>query len=106
MRKGWNGDRDVAKWVEAHPAQAIKLATVSPGLRTQPSEKFPRKYQYSNPESNFGKGVHAERQSSVRKLPSQSIDRLLLEWMKMRGLWTAMLLYRSDEENNSTHYIL
>jgi len=99
MRKGWNGDRDVAKWVEAHPAQAINWLLFRAGLRTQPSEKFPEisNTQILNPIS--GKGVHAGKTElrSASSLPSQLIDSFS-EWMKMRGLWTAMLLYRSDED--------
>ena len=99
MRKGWNGDRDLALWVAAHPEQAANWALFRLGLAGQPPEKFPEvsNTQILNPIS--GKGVHAGKTEirSAGSLPSQLVDPFS-EWMKMRGLWTAMVLYRSDED--------
>jgi hypothetical protein len=99
MRKGWNGDRDLAKWVEAHPEQAANWVRFRLGLGGPPPEKFPdiSNTQILNPIS--GKGVHAGKTEirSAGSLPGQLVDSFS-EWMKMRGLWRAALLYRSDDD--------
>lgn len=99
MRKGWNGDRDIASWVAAQPEQAANWALFRLGLGAQPSERFPdvSNTQILNPIS--GKGVHAGKTEirSAGSLPSQLVDPFS-EWMKVRGLWAAMVLYRSDDD--------
>jgi hypothetical protein len=99
MRKGWNGDRDLALWIAAHPEQAANWALFRLGLAGQPLEKFAEvsNTQILNPIS--GKGVHAGRTEirSAGSLPGQLVDPFS-EWMKIRGLWSAMVLYRSDED--------
>ena len=76
MRKGWNGDRDIALWVKDHPEQAANWVVFRLGLGAQPSEKFPEvsNTQILNPIS--GKGVHAGKTElrSASSLPSQLID--------------------------------
>jgi hypothetical protein len=99
MRKGWNGDRDLAKWVEAHPADAVNWVMFRLGIGGSTPEDLPdiSNTQILNPIS--GKGVHAAK-TEIRS--AGSIPDLLLdpfsEWMKLRGLWSAMLLYRSDDD--------
>jgi hypothetical protein len=99
MRKGWNGDRDIALWVKDHPEQAANWVVFRLGLGAQPSEKFPEvsNTQILNPIS--GKGVHAGKTEirSSGSLPGQLVDSFS-EWMKMRGLWGSALLYRSDDD--------
>ncbi len=99
MRKGWNGDRDIAKWVEAHPELAKNWLLFRLGLGAQPPEEFPdvSNTQILNPIS--GKGVHSAKTEirSAGSLPGQLVDSFS-EWMKMRGLWRAALLYRSDDD--------
>lgn len=53
--------------------------------------------QMLNPIS--GKGVHAGKTKirSAASIPGQLIDPFS-EWMKLRGLWSAMLLYRNDDD--------
>jgi hypothetical protein len=99
MRKGWNGDRDLAKWIEANPEQALNWTLHRLGLNGRPVKEVPEfsNTQILNPIS--GKGVHAAKTEirSAGSIPGQLVD-AFSEWMKLRGLWTAMLLYRSDDD--------
>ena len=99
MRKGWNFDRDLAKWVEAHPREAVNWIRFRLGLGGDPPVEVPSvsNTQILNPIS--GKGVSAGKTEirSAGSIPAQLIDPFS-EWMKLRGLWNAMLLYRSDED--------
>ena len=99
MRKGWNGDRDIAKWVETCPEQAVNWALFRLGLGANPVGSTPEvsNTQILNPIS--GKGVHAGKTEirSAGSIPNQLVDSFS-EWMKLRGLWAAMLLYRSDDD--------
>lgn len=99
MRKGWNGDRDLAKWIGKHPEQALNWALFRLGLDDRPIKDIPTlsNTQILNPIS--GKGVHAPKTEirSAGSIPGQMVD-AFSEWMKLRGLWTAMLLYRSDDD--------
>jgi len=99
MRKGWNFDRDLAKWVEAHPREAVNWIRFGLGLSDAPPDEVPAvsNTQILNPIS--GKGVSAGKTEirSAGSIPAQLINPFS-EWMKLRGLWDAMLLYRSDED--------
>lgn len=99
MRKGWNGDRDLAKWVEAHPEQALNWVLYRLGFDVEAVKDPPdlSNTQILNPIS--GKGVHAAKTEirSAGSIPGHLVD-AFSEWMKLRGLWTAMLLYRSDDD--------
>ena len=99
MRKGWNGDRDLANWVQTHPEQAVNWVLFRLDLGGQLPENRPdvSNTQILNPIS--GKGVHAGKTEirSAGSISGQLLD-AFSEWMKMRGLWTAMLLYRSDDD--------
>lgn len=99
MRKGWNGDRDLANWIGSDPDQATNWVLFRLGLCEGPVESVPEvsNTQILNPIS--GKGIHAAKTEirSAGSIPSQLVD-AFSEWMKLRGLWTAMLLYRSDDD--------
>lgn len=99
MRKGWNGDRDLVKWIQAQPDLALSWTLDRLGLGGQPAKGTPEisNTQILNPIS--GKGVHAAKTEirSAGSIPVQLVD-TFSEWMKLRGLWTAMLLYRSDDD--------
>lgn len=98
MRKGWNSDRSLARWIEEHPAETA--AWVSSELTgTPPPAELPgvSNSQIFNPAG--GKGIHSAKAvlSSAGSLPDVLVDPFA-EWMKFRGLWEAMLLYRSGDD--------
>jgi hypothetical protein len=99
MRKGWNGDRDLAKWVAAHPGEALDWLLFRLGAGGKLPEELPdiSNTQILNPIS--GKGVHAGKTEirSAGSIPDQLLDPFS-EWMKLRGLWSAMLLYREGDD--------
>jgi hypothetical protein len=99
MRKGWESDRDLAKWVAANPREAADWIRFRIGSGGAPPAKPPlvSNTQILNPIS--GKGVSAAKTEirSAGSIPGQLIDPFS-EWMKLRGLWEGMLLYRSDED--------
>jgi hypothetical protein len=99
MRKGWNGDRDLAKWVRANPGEALDWVLFRLGAGGKVPEKLPdlSNTQILNPIS--GKGVHAGKTEirSAGSIPDQLVDPFS-EWMKLRGLWSAMLLYREGDD--------
>jgi len=99
MRKGWNGDRDLAIWVQAHPEVAANWVQFRLGVGALPADALLEisNTQILNPIS--GKGVHSGKTEirSAGSIPGQLVDSFS-EWMKMRGLWKAGLLYRSDDD--------
>jgi hypothetical protein len=99
MRKGWNWDRDLAKWVEAHQEDALKWVRFQLGLGGSRPDGVPpvSNSQVLNPIS--GKGIHAGKTEirSAGSIPAQLLDPFS-EWMKLRGLWNTMLLYRSGDD--------
>lgn len=98
MRKGWNGDRELALWLASDAARASSWVR---------SELTGHTHTFDAPEiSNSqifnpigGKGVHKPKtaHSAPNSLPDTLI-RPFAEWMKFRGLWQAMLLHRSGED--------
>ncbi len=99
MRKGWNADRDLAKWIAANPAATSLWIQSAFGLASEPPSDVPdiSNTQILNPIS--GKGVNASKTEarSAGSLPGHLVEPFS-EWMKMRGLWDAMLLYRSGDD--------
>lgn len=99
MRKGWNGDRDLAKWIQEHPVEARAWVRQCLGARNGPLAECPSitNSQVLNPIA--GKGVHAAKTElrSPGSVPGQLID-AFAEWMKLRGLWRGMLLYRVGDD--------
>ena len=97
MRKGWNGDRDLAHWVVRHPAETASWIRGTLLGGPTPAGPAITNTQILNPIS--GKGVHAGKTEmrSAGSIPDELVDPFS-EWMKLRGLWNAMLLYRDDED--------
>lgn len=99
MRQTWNGDRILAKWVEAQPQQALNWALFRLRLSAGPLGPTPEvsNTQILNPIS--GKGVHGGKTEirSAGSIPNRLVDSFS-EWMKLRGLWAAMLLYKSNDD--------
>ena len=99
MRKGWNADRDLAKWIAANPTVTSSWIQAALGIT---NVSFPHPPDISNTQilnPIAGNGVNAAKTEarSAGSLPDHLIDPFS-EWMKMRGLWEAMLLYRSGED--------
>ena len=99
MRKGWNGDRELAKWIVAHPQETSAWVRSNLQLGEGMNSEVPKlsNSQVLNPIS--GKGVHAGKTElrSSGSIPTHLISPFS-EWMKLRGLWRAMLLYRVDDD--------
>ena len=99
MRKGWDGDRELARQIHANPDQGLNWALGRLDLGGHPVEDAPKisNSQILNPIS--GKGVHAPKTEirSAGSIPGQLVDSFS-EWMKLRGLWRGMLLYRSEDD--------
>lgn len=99
MRKGWDSDRDLAKWVAEHRQDAASWVRFRVGLGGALPAELPEvsNTQILNPIS--GKGVSAGKTEirSAGSISGSLIDPFS-EWMKMRGLWDAMLLCRSEED--------
>jgi hypothetical protein len=97
MRKGWNSDRDLAVWIDSHPNETTQwVEAAMAGSAFAPCPSFSNT-QLLNPAT--GKGVSAAKSQarSPNSLPDVFIDPFA-EWMKLRGLWRAMLAYRSGED--------
>lgn len=98
MRKGWDGDRALAKWLHDNPNETLLWIRGRLGLTKGPSgEPAMSNTQVLNPIS--GKGVSASKTEwrSPSSIPSSLIDPFA-EWMKLRGLWAGMLLFRTDDD--------
>ncbi len=98
MRKGWNGDRELAAWIRERPAETlqwVQAQLISNNSGTKGTDIS--NTQILNPIS--GKGVNASKTEwrSPGSLPTTLID-CFAEWMKLRGVWTGMLLFRSDDD--------
>jgi len=98
MRKGWDGDRELAKWLNDDPGRAIDWVraqlTGAPAPSVTPEIS---NSQIFNPIG--GKGLHKPKSaiSTPNSLPDMLI-RPFAEWMKFRGLWAGMLLHRSGDD--------
>jgi hypothetical protein len=99
MRKGWNADRDLAKWIVANPTSTAEWIRFMLGVADKKPGDLPAisNTQILNPIS--GKGVNSSKTEvrSAGSIPAHLVDPFA-EWMKLRGSWDAMLLYRSGED--------
>ena len=99
MRKGWNGDRELATWIVRNPESLMQWVAWGLGISPRPPRGIPKvtNSQLLNPIA--GKGVHAPKTElrSAGSIPPQLVDPFA-EWMKIRGLWNGMLLYRHGND--------
>ena len=97
MRKGWRADLDLAKWLTEDRDRAHAWARER--LSGSSFADAPRvtNSQILNPIG--GKGVSAPKTQarSAGSVPKELVDPFS-EWMKMRGMWTAMLAYRNGDD--------
>ena len=104
MRKGWNSDRDLAKWIDSEPAGLMPWIRRSLGVVDEvvsaagsPPRPDISSTQIMNPIA--GKGINAPKTNwRAPNSPPDALINPFAEWMKMRGLWIAMLPYRSDDD--------
>jgi hypothetical protein len=97
MRKGWNADRDLAAWIGGNPEPTRRwLAAAVAGEEFSEAPELSNT-QFLNP--GTGKGVTAAKTQakSAGAIPAQLVDSFA-EWMKLRGMWEAMLAYRSGDD--------
>lgn len=96
MRSGWNADRHLARWIEENPGRALNWVKYRvSGTGPAVEEPTISNSQVFNPIG--GKGIHGSKTllGSAGSLPNALIDPFA-EWMKFRGLWASMILYRGD----------
>lgn len=98
MRSGWNADRQLARWIEEDPARTLNWVKKRvAGVGSAFEEPEVSNSQIFNPIG--GKGIHGSKTvlGSAGSLPGALIDPFA-EWMKFRGLWASMILYRGDSD--------
>ncbi len=97
MRKGWWADLHLAKWIAEDPDRALAWAIARLSGENFDDEPTVSNSQILNPIG--GKGVSAPKTESRSpgSVPNQLLDPFA-EWMKIRGMWTAMLAYRSGDD--------
>ena len=98
MRKGWDGDRQVYRWLTEDPSRALAWTKYRLNVTSQPV-KGPElsNTQFLNPIT--GKGIHAAK--TVAKSPN-AINSFLSDsfedWLKLRACFRAMLPYRDGDD--------
>ena len=98
MRKGWDGDRQLYRWLTEDTGRA--LAWVKFRLNVASENVTDPKWsntQFLNPIT--GKGVHASKTTakSAGTINSEMIDPFE-DWLKLRACFKAMLAYRDDDD--------
>jgi hypothetical protein len=97
MRKGWNADRELAHWIGEHSEETRDWILAAADGKAYTKAPDLSNTQLLNPAT--GKGVSGAK--TLAKSPG-SIPNILVdpfsEWMKLRGMWRAMLAYRSDDD--------
>lgn len=98
MRSGWSGDRQLARWIEINPESALAWVRAELNGTPRPAD-IPdiSNSQIFNPVSGKGRSAAKSVLGSPGSLPGVLIDPFA-EWMKFRGLWESMLLYRSGDD--------
>lgn len=95
MRKGWTSDKELYRWVRAHPNEALKaVCDAFQGLGAGLDLKWSNS-QILNPST--GKGIHASK-TIAKSASGFKLVEPFDEWMKLRALWTAMVTYPADED--------
>lgn len=95
MRKGWMSDKALFSWIADHPDECLQI--VKERVQGRPAEL---KTEWSNSQilnPSTGKGVHASKTIAKSAGGFNLVD-TFDEWMKLRGLWAAMLGFRSGED--------
>lgn len=101
MRKGWSSDSDLAKWIDAGPDGIIEWIQHSLGFLPDAPNNITvpdvSSTQVLNPIA--GKGISAPKTSwRAPNSPPDALIDTFAEWMKLRGMWCAMIACRSDQD--------
>jgi hypothetical protein len=98
MRKGWDGDRQIYRWLTEDPSRA--LAWIKFKLNVASEAVADPKWsntQFLNPIT--GKGIHSAK--TVAK-SANAINTILInpfeDWLKLRACFKAMLAYRDGDD--------
>ncbi|HLI47383.1 MAG TPA: hypothetical protein VKV18_01660 [Chthonomonas sp.] len=100
MRKGWKSDKELAKWISQDRQRALEWVKVNlkiPGASVPNELPKITNSQMLNPIS--GKGIHVAK--TQWKAPAAINETLIdgfAEWMKLRGLFRAMLPFRNRND--------
>lgn len=97
MRKGWQSDKHLYRWLKADPARTRRWVAHHLALddNTDVEEPAVSNSQVFNPIS--GKGVHRPKPDSTApgSIAGQLVDPFA-EWLRFRGAYRVMLPYRHD----------
>ncbi len=99
MRRGWDGDRQLYRWLTQDPSRALawtKQRLVANGSPVVPDPKWSNT-QFLNPTT--GKGVHSPKAvargaSAINAALTDPFE----DWLKLRGVFIAMLAYRNGDD--------
>lgn len=98
MRKGWDGDRQLYRWLTEDPARTLAWTKykLEVGSERVDGPKWSNT-QFLNPIT--GKGIHATKTiaKSAGAINAELTDPFD-DWMKLRGCFTAMLAYREGDD--------
>jgi hypothetical protein len=98
MRKGWDGDRQLFRWLREDRGRALNWTKYRLGTstRTVDDPKWSNT-QFLNPIT--GKGVHAPK--TLARAPnaiSSALSDPFEDWLKLRGVFRGMLAYRNGDD--------
>lgn len=99
MRKGWNGDRDLAFWLAHNPEIArAAAARVFHGSFESP-DGFIKLSASQMLVPTSGKGVHRPKpDSTAPSAISNALVNPVETWMRLRGLFLSLLSYRAGDD--------
>lgn len=98
MRKGWDGDRQLYRWLTEKPVRALAWTKYRLNITSDPVEGPElSNTQFLNPIT--GKGIHAAK--TLAKSPNainSALTDSFEDWMKLRACFRAMLAYRDGDD--------
>lgn len=98
MRKGWDGDRQLYRWLTEDPSRALAWTKYRLNVASEPVQD-PKwsNTQFLNPIT--GKGVHSAKTMAKS---ANAINSVLTDpfedWLKLRACFKAMLAYRDGDD--------
>lgn len=99
MRRGWESDKYLAKWLAHEPATAREAALQILRGNLAPPPTFPTlsASQMLTPVS--GKGVHRSKPDSTKpdSISSELVNPLEV-WMRLRGMFITLIPFRADDD--------
>jgi hypothetical protein len=98
MRKGWDGDRQLYRWLTENPARALIWTKFRLNVTSEPvADPKWSNTQFLNPIT--GKGVHSAKTvaKAANAINSELIDPFE-DWLKLRACFKAMLAYRDGDD--------